>query len=190
MSSMATQIHMAGMICTSVRRQLVTSSLSALEEHQEGADDQRQWREPAAAPAQLEDGPLDGLVVAAPDGVDEAADAPAATARRVAGSGPSGVAPESWRRAATGAAPGAVRALRSSWSTVTGRPRSDRLRPPSSSPPRVTAAAPHPTPSLWRRSGRGKGQRYRPVPGRPTRRSLDRTARRRRMAHVAVAPGR
>ncbi len=49
--------------------------LQALEQHEEGAHDQRQRGQPAAAVAELEHGLLDGAVVAAVDGVDQARDA-------------------------------------------------------------------------------------------------------------------
>ena len=48
--------------------------LEALEEHEEGADDQSEGGEPAAAPAQIEHGPLHRGVVATPDGIDQAED--------------------------------------------------------------------------------------------------------------------
>ena len=84
MSSMAIQIHMAGTICTSGEAPVREEELHALEQHEEGADDQAQGGQPAAALAQLEHRLLDGVVVAAPDGVDEPGDGrPDPCARRV-----------------------------------------------------------------------------------------------------------
>ena len=81
MSSMAIQIHMAGMIWTSGETPVGVEELHALEQHEEGAHDQGQRGEPAAALAELEHRLLHGLVVAAPDGVDEPPDG-GADARR------------------------------------------------------------------------------------------------------------
>ena len=71
--------------------------LQALEQHQEGAHDQGQGGEPPAALAELEHGLLDGVVVAAVDGLDQAADARPHALRRFARererrSGPDGAA--------------------------------------------------------------------------------------------------
>ena len=63
-SSIASQIHIAGRICTSVSRQLDTSSLKPVVQHHERADRQRERSEHAARAAQPEDRLLDlGLVV-------------------------------------------------------------------------------------------------------------------------------
>ena len=151
MSSMAIQIHMAGTICTSGQPPVGEEELHALEEHEEGADDQGQRGEPAPALAQLEHRLLHGLVVAAPDGVDRAGRSGAPTRARRVG-----------EPAADGT--GGYRAARS-------RPvRSDPRGPPSLVAPHRRPATPplsrghgrraHPTASLWRRVRRdGQGCR-------------------------------
>ena len=71
---MTTQIHMAGRIWTSVRRQLMNRVLQPLEQHGQPADQQGQRRQPAAALAEGEHGGLDRVVVAVADGLHQAAE--------------------------------------------------------------------------------------------------------------------